>query len=168
MLGAIAVSTWPDLDWMFTAVTNIFTGIFFLELIVKVYFFRMDFVFVDGTLQKFNLFDTLIVLASAADLWIISPLMGAQGQSSSSSLQVWVRAVGQLGRSRCCVARESFRNLGGVCLFELAFGPVWTKVGHIWTELGSANLDAEFFLRRSQIVWSWADPAPMFSKVRSL
>lgn len=85
-IGATSGGDWANQDVLFAVIANIFTAIFLLELLLKLVVYRGAFFFALGRLQKFNIFDSIIVVASVVDLWFVSPSMGPR--SSGSSLQV--------------------------------------------------------------------------------
>jgi len=72
VVGARGAMDWPDMRLFLQIMPNIFTALFLLEMMLKVYFLRMEVLFHEGRVQKFNVFDMIIVALTILDKWILT------------------------------------------------------------------------------------------------
>jgi len=130
LMGAKTVENWPQLDTTFGVIAHLFTAIFLLELCLKLWCLRLGFFYAGGTLQKFNLFDAAIVVASVMDLWIISPAFGSRASGSSMQLMRLCRLMRVVRSLRVVRSFEMFSRLRHLVATVVAsfFALFWSLV----------------------------------------
>eukprot|EP00443_Scrippsiella_acuminata_P128096 CAMPEP_0115747444 /NCGR_PEP_ID=MMETSP0272-20121206/93158_1 /TAXON_ID=71861 /ORGANISM="Scrippsiella trochoidea, Strain CCMP3099" /LENGTH=169 /DNA_ID=CAMNT_0003192421 /DNA_START=45 /DNA_END=553 /DNA_ORIENTATION=- len=65
---------WPALDTAFDYIEHVFNILFLLELTFRLFVLRRKFFYQAGSVDKFNIFDLIVVLATSFDLYIVKAL----------------------------------------------------------------------------------------------
>lgn len=76
-IGAEVGGELANLDTVFSVVGNVFAVFFAIELCFKIFVLRSETFYARGHVQKFNIFDMLIVLLSILDLWVLTPMQAS-------------------------------------------------------------------------------------------
>merc|ERR1719160_959993 len=71
---------WQD---AFMCLENIFTFVFFAEMMCKLYVLRRSY-----WADNWNRLDALLVLLSVADCWVLAPIMGSESSSNMQQFSV--------------------------------------------------------------------------------
>lgn len=74
LIGVEAEADLPGAELAVFISSYFFTLVFLVELLAKMYFLRCELWYSGGRVQKFNIFDTFVVLLTVVDLWILSPM----------------------------------------------------------------------------------------------
>jgi len=73
-IGLEAPGGFADIEAGVLVVSHAFTVIFVIELMAKIFILRCMFFYDHTGIQKFNIFDSIVVALTVIDMWILSPM----------------------------------------------------------------------------------------------